>query len=183
MGDKKIYIVLTQTGTITSRIIKFLTGAKYNHSSISLNPDLKLMYSFGRINPYNAFRGGFVHESSDFGTFKRFSNTKAIVLEIEVDDETHKSITDTLEAMYESRNEYHYNYLGLWAAAFRIHRTKDNCFYCSEMIKEILIKHNIEGADKLPSIVHPMDFCSIPHNIVYDGLLREYNLKELIPVN
>lgn len=177
MGEKKIYIVLTQTGTIMSRILKVLTGAKYNHSSISLHPDLKLMYSFGRINPYNAFRGGFVHESSEFGTFKRFSNTEAIVLEIEVDDETYKSITVTLETMYENRNKYHYNYIGLLAAAFRIHRTKENHFYCSEMVKEILTKHNIEGADKLPSIVHPMDFCNIPHNIVYEGLLREYKLK------
>lgn len=34
------------------------------------------MYSFGRLNPYNPFWGGFVHESIDKGTFKRFYLTR-----------------------------------------------------------------------------------------------------------
>ena len=66
-----VYIVISQTGTILSRIIKFLTRKEYNHASISLKDDLSVMYSFGRKNPYNPFLGRFVEESPDFGTFKR----------------------------------------------------------------------------------------------------------------
>ena len=50
-----VYIVISQTGTILSRIIKFLTRKEYNHASISLKDDLSVMYSFGRKNPYNPF--------------------------------------------------------------------------------------------------------------------------------
>lgn len=45
---KNIYIVLTQTGTLLSRIIKFLTQGQYNHASIGFDEELNYMYSFGR---------------------------------------------------------------------------------------------------------------------------------------
>ncbi len=45
---KEIYIVLTQTGTFFSRSIKFITKEEFNHSSISFNQDLDVLYSFGR---------------------------------------------------------------------------------------------------------------------------------------
>ena len=54
---KKVYIVLTQTGTILSRAVKLYTGKQYNHASIALDEELEELYSFGRVNPYNAFVG------------------------------------------------------------------------------------------------------------------------------
>ena len=57
-----IYIVLSHTGTVLSRLIKTFTRAEYSHVSISLDKNLEKMYSFGRINPYNPFYAGFVHE-------------------------------------------------------------------------------------------------------------------------
>ena len=68
---KEIYIVLTHTGTVLSRIIKDYTQDEFSHVSISLDKELKEMYSFGRLNPYNPFWGGFVQEGINFGTFKR----------------------------------------------------------------------------------------------------------------
>ena len=52
-NKKKIYIVLTYSGTILSRIIRAYTGDEYSHVSIALDKDLEEMYSFGRLNPYN----------------------------------------------------------------------------------------------------------------------------------
>ena len=78
---KSIYVILSQTGTMFSRVLKFFTHAEYNHASISLTPTLEQMFSFGRLNPRNPFVGGFVEEGKNKGTFKRFYKTKAIVLE------------------------------------------------------------------------------------------------------
>lgn len=89
---KQLYIVLSQTGTVLSRILKFTTGAEYNHSSISLSEDLSKMYSFGRKNPYNPFWGGFVKESPHTGTFKRFQGTKVIIFAVEIDENLHRTI-------------------------------------------------------------------------------------------
>ena len=52
---KKIYIILTYTGTLLSKIIKFYTKNEFSHVSISLDKELKYMYSFGRLNAYNPF--------------------------------------------------------------------------------------------------------------------------------
>ena len=60
---KKIYIILTNTGTVISRIVKIYTRKKYGHVSIALDKKLKNMYSFGRLKATNPFIGGFVHES------------------------------------------------------------------------------------------------------------------------
>ena len=68
----KIYIVLTYTGTVLSKIIKLYTHCEFSHVSISLDKNLEHMYSFGRLNPYNPFKGGFVQEPVDKGTFRRF---------------------------------------------------------------------------------------------------------------
>ena len=51
--------------TILSRIVKCYTRKEYSHVSIALDENLEEMYSFGRINPYVAFIGGFVHEQID----------------------------------------------------------------------------------------------------------------------
>ena len=97
MEDKSIYIILSQTGTMFSKALKFFTGAEYNHASISLSPTLNKMYSFGRLNPYNPFIGGFVQEGKDIGTFKRFSKTKAMVLEIKINCDQYEKIKFMIE--------------------------------------------------------------------------------------
>ena len=92
--NKQLYIVISQTGTILSRILKQITGAEYNHASISLSRDLERMYSFGRRHPYNPFWGGFVIESPRTGTFKRFSETKVLVLSVSVTEEQHAELKE-----------------------------------------------------------------------------------------
>ena len=84
---KKIYIILTHTGTALSTIIKYYTKDEFSHISISLDENLEEMYSFGRLNPYNPFWGGFVHESIKNGTFKRFKNTRTEIYSLNIENE------------------------------------------------------------------------------------------------
>ena len=57
------------------------------------------MYSFGRRHPYNPFWGGFVIESPLTGTFKRFSETKVLVLSVSVTEEQHAELKEMLDVM------------------------------------------------------------------------------------
>ena len=41
---KPVYIVISQTGTVLSRILKLITHKEYNHASLSLYDDLHIMY-------------------------------------------------------------------------------------------------------------------------------------------
>ncbi|MBO5968214.1 MAG: hypothetical protein J6S14_06925 [Clostridia bacterium] len=177
--SKTIYIVISQTGTALSRILKFITGAKYNHASLSLVPDLSTMYSFGRTNPYNPFHGGFVTESPHYGTFKRFSGTKVEVLSISVSEGQYTNLEQMLEGMAKNKKRYHYNYLGLFLAGAKIHYKQANSYYCSEFVKEMLVRNGIREARDLADIVEPMLFLTLPNaNHVYSGKLKDFANKK-----
>lgn len=181
---KPVYIVVSQTGTILSRILKLVTRREYNHASISLADDLHIMYSFGRKKPYNPFLGGFVKESADFGTFKRFSNTRAIVLKTYISSEEYSKLCSLIDFMVDNPLNYHYNYLGLYLAAFKICFSSQNRYYCSEFVKDILIKYHVKGADKLGKIVHPMSFLSLPEvQTVYCGKLKDFSCNSKNQMN
>lgn len=173
--DRNVYVVVSQTGTILSRILKSITKKEYNHASISLNKNLAPMYSFGRMNPYNPVWGGFVLESIHAGTFKRFKNTKAIVLELPFDDKDYEDLKMRLKGMIKNSDLYGYNYLGLVLAGVRINWSKRNAFYCSEFVKDLLIMYRVKGYENLVGIVHPIQFLNLPEaRVVYRGKLRDY---------
>lgn len=173
--NRKIYIVISQTGTILSRILKFITGAKYNHASISLSPDLSIMYSFGRRHPYNPFWGGFVTESPDTGTFRRFSETRAVVLAITVREDQYMAIQERIDAMLEMKEAYHYNYLGLGLAAFNVRYRRSRHYYCSEFVRDLLAKSDVTGCRALAPIVQPIHFLEMPEvHEIFRGRLCDY---------
>lgn len=173
--EKKIYVVLSQTGTVFSKVLKFFTRADFNHASISLSSSLDKMYSFGRLNPYNPFIGGFVEEGINKGTFKRFVNTKAMVLEFKVDRTKYNAIKYFIEYFVKHKTEFHYNYLGIVFACFKKHHTSSKRFYCSEFVKECLRVFDIENAKELPNIIKPIDFLKLNNkSIIYTGFLKNY---------
>ena len=172
---KEVYIVLTSTGTALSNIIIKYKHAEYGHVSISLDKELDLLYSFGRIHPYNAFCGRLVHEGIHFGTFKRFKDTKCKIYRLTVDEEQHQLMKSKIEEMLNRRPKYKFNIRGLFLAAFNRRIPRNNHFYCSEFVRYILEKGNVDVTN-LPSVVQPDDMRKIKGlKLIYEGLLRDYN--------
>ena len=184
---KKIYIILTHTGTVLSKIIKGFTKDEFSHVSIALDIELKEMYSFGRLNPYNPFWGGFVHEYIDKGTFKRFYKTRAKVYSLEITEQQYESIKNYIEQIKNNKENYKFNIIGLFAAGFHKKIKKQKSFYCAEFVKYVMEKADIKT--DLPDIVKPEDFKNIKElQEIYGGLLRKYqfpkiNVVELIKNN
>lgn len=176
-SNKELYIVLSQTGTMFSRALKLFTGARYNHASVSISSDLKTMYSFGRKHPYNPFFGGFVVESIDSGTFKRFKNTEATVISVNISPENYEKLCDVLQKMTCDSIKYHYNFIGVLFAAFHKVYHKKDCYYCSEFVRDVLIKGDIDGMQMLSPIVWPIHFLKLPHKLLYSGRLNDYSYK------
>lgn len=176
---EKIYIVITYTGTILSKIVKFYTRDKFSHVSIALDKNLDKMYSFGRLNPYNPFWGGFVHEKIDRGTFKRFKNTEAIIYSLEVTEKQYRTITKKIEFIKQNKEYFSFNVIGLFAVCLNKKIKFKHSFYCAEFVKHILEKAKIES--NLPAIIKPGDFRNLPNNIEeYRGKLRDYKNEEKV---
>ncbi len=176
--EYEIYIVVSQTGTILSRVLKFITKAEYNHASLSLDRSLHTMYSFGRLDPYNPILAGFVMESPHWGTFKRFRDTKAIILRVPVTAAQYCAMREHLDLMYVEKQKYHYNYIGLLLAWFRIAYQQENCYYCSEFVRDTLDKFAVIEAERFERIVKPENFLHvIGDDVVYIGNLQEYAMQ------
>lgn len=170
---KQIYFVITHTGTILSKIIKWYTKEKFTHVSIALDFQLTRMYSFGRLNPYNPFWGGFVHEQIQSGTFKRFKNTEAVVYSLTIQDKEYRRIEEKIEQMLQKKKEYGFNVRGLLSARKRKKRKKEKAFYCAEFVKSLLDQTSF--SDEIPDVPRPVDFQMIKENkLIYAGLLRKY---------
>lgn len=181
---KEIYIVLTYTGTLLSKVIKAFTGNEFAHVSIALDVELKNMYSFGRLNPYNPFIGGFVHEYIDDGTFKRFKNTVSKVYAIQIEDEKYENLKKIISKIQDNKKDYTFNILGLFAAGIHIRLKYDKSFYCAEFVKYVLDKSKINT--NLPDTIKPEDFKKLEHanaKVIYTGLLREYRVPKTEIIN
>lgn len=173
--EKSVYIILSQTGTMFSKALKFFTRARYNHASIALTPDLEVMYSFGRLNPYNPFVGGFVQEGKNVGTFKRFYKTEALVLELKVSPEQYNSIKFFIEYVHKNKVKFHYNYLGVLGACFKKNVEPKYSYYCSQFVRACLAYFDIENSASLPHIIKPIDFLKLNNkHVIYEGLLKNY---------
>lgn len=171
---RKIYIILTYTGTFLSKIVKIYTKKEYSHVSISLNEDLTKMYSFGRKHAYNPFSAGFVHEKLNSGTFKRFKKTKTKIYSMEITDEKYKKLENTIQTIKQSKRLYRFNFIGLLAVALNVQIKRERHFYCAEFVKYVLEQSKVST---LPDIVKPEDFESIQGlNEIYKGNLNKYKV-------
>lgn len=174
-GDKKLYIVVSQTGSIVSKILKLLTGARYNHVSVALDETLTPMYSFARKYTYNPFWGAFVREYPGRGTLGRFKNTEVVVLELNCSSEQYDAVAARLEKMYREREKYRYNYRGLFSAYFSKKYHKKHHYYCSEFVRDLLERSGIISENSFGDIAKPIDFLRLPQAAcVYCGRLRKY---------
>lgn len=170
---KKIYIVLTYTGTMLSKLIKLYTKDEFAHVSIATDLKLENMYSFGRLHPYNPLFGGFVHEGIHIGTFKRFKNTKTNIYSLEVNDEQFNKINNIIKDIKSKENCYKFNTFGLFAVGLGKRIYKKNSFYCAEFVKYTLEKSGIKT--NLPNIIRPDNFKDLENiKLMYRGKLKEY---------
>lgn len=172
-----LYVVVSQTNTIVSRIIRLFTKDKYNHASISLNEELTDMYSFGRKYSRSPIPGGFIQENIHKKVFKNHPETKMAVYKLSVTDEQYAKILDMLKEMKYNPRKYQYNILGLFLAAAHKERKAQNKFYCSEFVKHVLVNSNVVKEKELPNICKPMCFRNIPSEIIFEGKLTDYGKR------
>lgn len=177
-----VYVVLSRTGTILSRVISKITGDWYTHASVSLDDDLNTMYSFGRLWSYIPWIGGFVKESVAYGTMRRFCRADTLVMRIDVNAQKYDAISRYLATMYAERKKYHYNYWGLLLSRWKVRVRKCNRFYCSEFVTDCLERFGIIQRGELGKVVRPMELLKLRRiakgRVVYRGALCQFALTK-----
>lgn len=175
MEHKYIYLVFSKTGTWLWKTINIVTNVKYVHSSISFDESFTEMYSFGRVNPNNPFSGGLVKESFNEGVFKMFPESECLIYRIEVTEEQYTAIKSEVEVFLQCKNNYRYNFLGLFGILLNISIKRKNCYFCSQFVSELLIKGNVYNFGKEPQLISTSDLLALDNlELVYEGYIRHY---------
>ena len=174
---KRIYLLLTRSSTLFSRLISMLTGDPYTHISISAgSPDNFIsvpsngFYSFGRKNPYLPFPAGFVRESDVHGFLQCFPDTPCTLLSLEISDDAYHTICTRLQEMEANCQCYHYNLLGVMLCGLKIPLKKPHWYFCSQFVADLLTQSNAAALPKQSALMHPVDFTDISGTqVVYIG--------------
>lgn len=179
MENKEIYIILSRTGTTFSNIIALFTQKPYSHVSISLDNSFTKMFSFGRKIPEKVLPAGLVEENLYDGVFAMFPKSRCLVYKVPITEKQFNHIQDEIDNFFENKDQYKYSILGTVTAYFNKPHKRENYYFCSQFVSELLINSGVYVTDKLPEVIKPMDLLEIENKtFVYEGLINEENALE-----
>jgi hypothetical protein len=177
MVEKEIFILLTNTGSLLTKLIKLYTKKPYNHASIAFDRKLSEVYSFGRKTARNPFIGGFVKEDVREGLFKQ---ADCAIYSITVTESQIQKMNRYLKEIEAQKKFYRYNFLGLFGVMFNKPVKRNNAFFCSQFVAFLLKESNIIDFHKPISLIAPHDLqCVSKVQIVYEGKLKDYQNENI----
>ncbi len=176
---KKIYILLSSTGTIPAKAVRFFTRRKYSHVSISLVPSLEKFYSYARRKINNPFVGGLVEENTKSGVFGLYPNGICELLELEVDDGIYDDIVKILDFYLDNYDKCTYNFPALVPMALGIEQKLKFKMTCSQFVATLLKKTGACSLPKHSSLMRPYDFLEIPNaKSIFSGALKDLHFPK-----
>jgi len=176
---KSIYLVLSHSGTLTSKFLKIMTKNEYTHVSISLDKDLNHMYSFARIYEHFPLPGGFVKENAENNPVSLKTNCS--IYELKVDKLTYEKINSQINSFLKEKNIYTYNMIGLAGAYFGLPIERKTSFFCSQFIDKLLKDNGVNLTNKPSGLVKPQDFAKSKKLVkVYEGNIYGYKKETTI---
>lgn len=174
-NEFKIYIMLTQTNTVFSKMIKLYTKAPYNHVSIGLDKNLNYLYSFGRRKLTKPWNAGLVKENIIGGVYSAFKETECEVYKIDVTFKQFYEVSKHITSFLEEYEKYRYNFIGLIPMMLDLPYNRKYHFACSQFVSKILKESGVMNFEKDTSLVTPDDFRQINKmNLIYKGKLKDY---------
>ncbi|MBL0886353.1 hypothetical protein [Myceligenerans indicum] len=174
-----VYVVLSRSSTVPSRLIGVMTGDRLTHAALALDPGLEYMFGFGRRGTTNPLSGCFRRERLDDPLYERMGSLPGLVLEVPVTGAQHEAVRAQVEAFLLDGHRYRYNFTGLLDHVTG--RAKEDAyrFFCSEFVYHVLHQAGVCDLRIPRSQVRPQTLLSLPGRVVFDGDLLRYRA----PVN
>lgn len=159
---KIIYILLTRSTTVLSRMVHIATRAPYTHVSISFDPRLATLYSSARKNGRTMFPAGPCRESLYGGYLGRHPDMPCSLYELEVPDEVYEAAQQVAEAILLNAARYRFNIIGMIFCQLRIPLDRAGHYFCSQLVGEILVQSQAVELPTETSLMRPMDYTHLP---------------------
>ena len=171
---KTIYILLTRSGTLLSKLVYAVTGASYTHASMAFDAELSCLYSSTRKNGYTMFPAGPSKEYLNKGVFRLRDDAPCVLYALEVSDEAYVRALRRTEEFMRHSEEYSFNILGLILCALHIRWQRRRHYFCSQFVSEVLQKSGALDLPKPSTLMHPSDYAELPQlRCLYRGTLAD----------
>lgn len=174
-----VYVVVMHTGSVVSTVIKKATGDLYSHASISFDPSLTNMYSFGnkRIKG-KAFANGFKKENIHNEFFSSRTIPYAMYM-VPVTKEELVAMKKRLDYFVKNENKFSFDMIGLVKIFFGIADNPENRYFCSRFVMDVLnAGRPADPYTQEESLVKPQDLAETNFaRYVMGGYLKDYNPK------
>ena len=163
---KSLYIFLTRTESIVSKIVHFFTNDTYTHSAIAFDRELVDIYSSARKNGINMFPAGPCREHLDRGFYARVGKTPCAIYELKVTDEVYDRAKDEVDWFMQHQDDFKFSALGIIACKFGVAWQRKNKYFCSQFVAEILRRSGAAELPKINCLMRPSDY------MILDGLTK-----------
>ena len=171
--EREIHIVLTDTGTMLNRAIRWCTKDPLNHASIAFDRELKEVYSFGRKRPGNPLIGGFIKEDM---SGRLFSEASCAIYSCRVSEEVYDRIRRRVRVMYRKQEKYTYNFVGLFTLMLNIELRRNRAYFCSQFVAYLFENSGMPLVNKSPLMTTPGDLARARYlRLEYEGKLQHYS--------
>ena len=183
---KTVYILLTRSTSVPSRLIRLFTGEAYTHASIAFDSDLHSLYSFARRHASMPLPAGLVEEHIDNGFYLRQGNIPCAVLALDVSEKEYYQLKSAVHTMLCRAGDYHYSILGLVLCRLSIPLELPHSFFCSQFVAKVLKESCTLDLPKPPALMHPQDFLAMDSlSCLFEGglcELNEHRANSLLPI-
>lgn len=169
--EKQIYVLLTDSGTMLGRMIKWYTKQPLSHASLVLDQDLQEIYSFGRKNPGNPFIGGFIRESLKSSLLLEAS---CALYRCPVSQSVYARLQRQVEDMRSQQHQYKYSVWGLVGVALNRAWSRENAYFCSQFVATVLEENGAVHLEKPPALTTPGDLAALEELApIFRGSVRQ----------
>jgi DNA polymerase III alpha subunit (gram-positive type) len=155
--DKKyVYVLLTDTKSMFSKVARHITGDPYNHVSVALDDTLTTGFTFNISNGLSR-TGGFLREDLK----KEMRGSRYSMYRVAVTPEMYLKLENRLNDYFTKVSETSYNFFGLVNAIARkgIFKDEEGQMICSQFVASLLHEIGITIFKNRPlSAVRPYDF-------------------------
>ncbi len=159
--EQTVYILLSRSETLFSRLVHCAVGGDYTHVSIGVEGPGGHFYSFARKDPRRVLPAGLIRERAGHGFFYLHPRIPCCLYELQVTEESYLRIQERLEYMYARREEYHYSLLGALACFFRLPLVRKHHYFCSQFVAETLAESGAVRLGWAPAVTRPADFLTL----------------------
>jgi hypothetical protein len=173
-GRYCIYVVLSRSQAVLSQVIRILKRDEYTHAALSLDRELRYMFSFGRRRRSNPFIGCYKRECLDEGFYRCCCRLPGAVIEVPVSPAQYSAVCGRIQDFLLNSHRYDYNYIGLIGNLVGMPYRNDNRFFCSEFVYHVLHKSGICDFGIPRNLVRPQDLSRLDGAVIYKGDLKKY---------